>query len=81
MKLPIFKECKVTVARHAQLSARTQILHKNRLQGVHREKGECQEAEKNFFSRNPSDLSYRKSLKRKECTGSRNLHEGQAQEG
>jgi hypothetical protein len=71
----------VTAARRAQSSARTQTLRKNRLQGVHRAKGERQEGEKNLFSRNPSDLSYRKSLKRKECAGSRNLHEGQAQEG
>jgi hypothetical protein len=60
----------VTVARCALSSERTQTLRKNMLQGVHRARGECQEGEKNFFSRNPSDLSYRKSMKRKEWEGS-----------
>jgi hypothetical protein len=57
-KLSLFKECKVTAARRAQSSSRTQILHKNMLQGVHRAKGEHQEGKKNLFSRNPLDLSY-----------------------
>jgi hypothetical protein len=65
----------VTAARRAQASTRTQTLCKNILQGVHRARGEGQEGEKNLFSRNPLDLSYRKSLKCKECTGSQNLHE------
>jgi hypothetical protein len=37
------------------------------------EQGECQEGEKNFFSRNPLDLSLTKSQKRKVCVGDRNL--------
>jgi hypothetical protein len=57
----------VTTARRAQSSAGTQTLRKNPLQGVHQEKGECQEGENNLVSRNPLDLSYQKSLKRKEC--------------
>jgi hypothetical protein len=35
-KLSLCKECKVIVVRRAQSSARTQTLHKNLLQGVHR---------------------------------------------
>jgi hypothetical protein len=71
----------VTVARGAKSSIRNQTLHKSLLQGVHRERGECQEGEKNLFLRNPSNLSYQKSLKCKECVGIQNLHEGQDQEG
>jgi hypothetical protein len=36
------------------------------------EQEERQEGEKNFFSRNPLDLSLTKSQKRKECVGNRN---------
>jgi hypothetical protein len=58
-KLSLCKECKVTAARCAQSSAGTQTLRKNLVQSVHREKGERQEGERNFSSRNPLDLSYR----------------------
>jgi hypothetical protein len=42
------------------------------------EKGECQEGEKNLFSRNPSDLSLNKFQKHKECVGDLNIRGDQA---
>jgi hypothetical protein len=58
MKISLCKECKVTAPRSAQSSLRIQALCNNQLQGVHQEKGEHQEGERNFSSRNPLDLSY-----------------------